>query len=219
MKQLILLSIFVLITALSCEKPHPTVNPDYLDDHTQVEGLVYVLNSNEPLQNAEVILEECVGEFLGGSSCYNEDTAYTNLLGVYSFDFIHETSTDGISGYSYEVKAVKENYYPNSITIRHGWVNRDKNIELTPISWLKLHVRNIDPFDENDEVSFRGRLNNGGGGTRLIGQKVDEKFLIDVPGDQALPVTWYVEKDGEGTQFWDTLMVAPHDTLAYQILY
>lgn len=209
----------LVFTFLCCKDSPPPVNPDYLDDHTKVEGLVYALNSNEPLQNAEVILEECIGEFLGGSSCYNEDTTYTSLGGTYSFDFIHKRATDGISGYSYEVKASKENYYPKSVTIRQGWINRDKNIELTSISYLKLRVQNIDPFDENDEISFRGHLNNGGGGTRLIGQKVDETFLVDVPGNEKLPISWYVKKDGEGTQFWDTLMVPPHDTLAYQILY
>ncbi|MEP7194957.1 MAG: hypothetical protein ABI851_00445 [Saprospiraceae bacterium] len=211
-KSLILLSI-VLITACHNDDPILSDKVPYGDgSRTKVDGRVFEFGSNKPLVNCMVVLKEEFHEpFSGGGIYYTIDTTYTDSIGYYVFDFKH-MKKDQVYSYSYVVEAIQPLYFSGGNSMEEGFWNKNRDIILDPYAWIKVHIKNVNPFDEKDYLWL-----GGGGdyyGININTSEVNIKF-----GNHSEEFVWYIGKNGIQVKKSDTVFVAGHDTLTYEILY
>jgi hypothetical protein len=157
MKNLIILTISILIVSFlgSCEKDLLSKLPD---DQARIHGRVVEKGSKKPVQGAKLFLHNCSCVFLGGCTCSTIDTLTTDASGTYDFTYKYAGYSGGTFDISVLVPKSKGFIQESGIAViapnTHTIVKYD--IEILPIAWAKVHVKNIKPFDEYDKVSING---------------------------------------------------------------
>jgi hypothetical protein len=134
----------------------------------------------------------------------------SDAKGSYQFNYAHNAKFD------YEVIAytASKDYYDNTQTepVPDG-KNPTVNIAFTPFGWLKVHFKNVNPFDERDEVgsAFGG----------FIGSRVDTTTLLKIEGNKKFvrPVRIWTTRNGIQTFKDIGVITPPHDTTKLDIFY
>ena len=219
MKYLFLSFLIILPLIFSCHKPEDNPTPKdkvpYGDgSRTKIEGRVLEYGSLKPIPNALVVLEEEFHmPFTGGGKYYPIDSTYTNADGYYIYDFKHIDKLDDYY-FSYQVKALAPKYFDNNSRMENGYAHRS-DIILDPYAWIKVHVKNVNPFDEKDYLF----TNIWGGGGKYYGLDIDITEVYPVPGARKIKFFSRSTKNKITVEKLDSLYLPPHDTINYEILY
>ncbi|MEP7194959.1 MAG: hypothetical protein ABI851_00455 [Saprospiraceae bacterium] len=78
-----------------------------------------------------------------------------------------------------------------------------------------MHIKNVNPFDENDLIS----TNSDGGGGEYYGSLVDDNEMHIARGNRKSKLSWLIIKNKIKEYKFDSLYLQAHDTLRYEILY
>ena len=206
-KSTFLLLAFILSVPLlwiSCD------NDGILSGTTIIEGQVLAYGTNEPVENATVTLYERVstGSFSGTDVAV--ETIITDASGSYSF----ESEGLGLTG----VNATHDNYFePNMITY-DGIVYKNRNnidIVIDPHAWLKLHIKNVNPFDQNDYINVNGFITEG----PWHGMSIDINPTMLIRGNKENKIAWFITKNNISTNQFAPIYCEGHDTTNFEIFY
>ena len=216
-----IISILLLffLTFSSCDKPevenpqpHKTVYEN--KTRTKVTGRVMEYGTLKPMAQCMVVLEESFyAPRSGGGRYYPIDTTYTDEQGYYVYDFKHVPDSDDYY-FDYQVKAVQQNYYNGYRGFQSGYWERDRDIILDPFAWIKVHVKNVNPFDDNDYLFTASK-----GGGHYYGLKIDSFESHIGRGNRKVELYWTITKNKIETIHFDSLFLPAHDTVPYEILY
>ena len=183
-----------------------------------VNGTVLDKTTNSGIPNATVYLlgNEGGGTWGGGGTAsFLLDQTTSDAAG--NFDFSFDYNND----YGYYCSAVAAQYFNYNEEIPVGDATFGANnveLELQPISYLELHIKNVNPFNNYDELTLSYTYN--GSYPELIGNEVDTTICcFQLLGNESNRVVWYVEKNGEGTSYFEYVVTPAFDTTYYEILY
>ena len=165
------LALIILAFITACHK-EDTGDPNLvpLGDKTGVCGCIYQYGSGLRVPGAMIILYENRYEApFGPDWLYPIDTFYTDRLGCFDHTFSHEDDTKAQNGnrilISYYIEIRADNYFSsNRQWIKKGYKTLSHDFTIDPKAWIRVHVKNVNPFDEWDNISTR--IANGGGGIR-----------------------------------------------------
>jgi len=177
-----------------------------------VSGYVLEYGTLDPIEGARVYL---VGGSAGGVSGPNwnlVDTFITGPDGKYAFRRSEEPVIVALYVYAdqyYDIieKAVK---FPER--------KQEIDIVMDPYAWIKLHIKNTNPYDINDLFSFSGEW-GGGSLPDYYGMNVDLYYLQKVYGNRFIDVYWGVTKNNKFNFSQDSVFTVTHDTVDFEILY
>jgi len=175
---------------------------------TYIEG--YVVNSITGDSVAGALVELWEDDKGGSVLLENFDTKlatfYTNDNGYYKFNF----SCSNLKYYG--IIAFKE-YYTNYNTLGVFSCNKiTMSINLTPFSWLKIHLKNINPFNENDSIYYHYYFS-------LVGDDIDTTLYRQFSSDVTQVDKWDVTKNGITTTHAAINSCTPLDTCSLNIYY
>ena len=202
MKRTILM-LWVAVALASCSKSKM--------ENTIAQGRILAYGSNQPVAGARVSLQGCTYSWQGGGYCNIIDSTTTQSDGKYHFNFVGE-STD-----NYIVFVKADGYHKNDYLINDFHTDFTHDITLDPYSWIRLHVKNIRPFDSQDNIRIVGEL--GGGPQDNIGTDIDKYYVRLVIGNRNNDFFWWIKKNGNTIAYGDTIYTPAHDTINYEILY
>ena len=176
-----------------------------------VKGKILEIDSDVPIPNITVKLIELDYD----ASAWNPprtvvQKTQSDATGAYQLTY---TSVKG-RGYEVAAYANSTDYYDNIKTepVPDG-KSSTVNISLIPLGWLKVHFKNVNPFDERDEVgsAFGG----------FIGNKVDTTIVLQLGGSKKYvrPVRIWTTRNGLQTFKDIGVITPPHDTTKLDIFY
>jgi hypothetical protein len=209
-----LLIISLLITA--CRK-------DPLDaigkDEARMHGKIIEKGSKKPIKGARVYLRNCKCIFLGGCNCKVIDSLTTDDTGRYDFTYKY----NGFDGHSFDIfvrvpEKFRQDNSPAALSPNtHDIVNYD--VEIIPRAWIKIHVKNIKPFDEFDKVWVFGGWSGGSHDNIYYGKNTDLIVKKEVVGNDSTSVSWDVTKNKIDYFTTKKVYCFAHDTLNFELLY
>ena len=214
----LLFTIVLMISLLtSCKK-------DPLDeigkDEARMYGKIVEKGSKKPIKGARVYLRNCKCIFLGGCNCQVIDSLTTDDTGSYDFTYKY----DGFDGHSFDIfvrvpEGFRQDNSPATLTPNtHDVVNYD--VEIIPRAWVKVHVKNIKPFDEFDKIWISGIVWNNLAGTHQYYGKTTDIFLkTEVIGNENETIAWEITKNNILRRKDTTFYAIGHDTTYFEILY
>jgi hypothetical protein len=190
------------------------------DDEAQITGKILEKGSKKPVKGAKVYLRNCKsGPLFTGYSCQAIDSVTTDNTGRYSFIY----KFAGFSGRGFDlVVRVPEGFRQENSAVAlapntHDIVNYD--VEIIPRAWIKIHVKNINPFDDFDEVWISGGWSGGSHDHIYKGNKVDLFFSKDIIGNDSIGVGWSVTKNNLSNFTVKKMYAIAHDTMRFELLY
>ena len=134
--------------------------------------------------------------------------------GKFQFDFTAE------EGYRYSITAEApkyfNNFYTGGLILDVGKKNHPL-VGLQPEAYLKLHIKNTQPFDENDQVGINGEWS--GSPEQFYGTSVDTFTFRKVTGNGNISIYWGVIKNSLTTNNSDSVYCPAFDTAFYNINY
>ena len=165
-----------------------------------------------PILNTRVRLIEITYNGFSNPSKRVIQSAISDAKGQFAFDF------QWAEGLSYEVDAIPNNYqtyYEVPIVkgdITQGQTNK-VDCFLNPYSWVKYRVRNVNPLNEKDSISFLG-------GT-FSGKDVDKTIVVKTAKLWSRPdsVYWSVIRNSVWTKYSKPITIIPKDTVSFEINY
>ena len=89
---------------------------------------------------------------------------------------------------------------------------------LDPEAWILFHIKNVNPFDSNDNLRYGGFI-EGGSPQDNIGDNIDLWELRKSYGNKNIPLSWWVTKNNITNQYRDTIYSPARDTMVYEIFY
>lgn len=204
---LTLLSVLLLSLA-SCDEGSNNLLP-----YTIIEGQVLEYGTNEPVENAEVLLYKRIstGAFTGTD--IRVDTAITNAAGEYSFQY-EDSDKLGLFASADTYFTTNGIEYSN---IRSKKMNT-RNITLDPVAALELHIKNVNPFD-NDNIRYSAGWENGASIQDNIGENIDKKEKKQTRGNRLTKVSWTVFRDNNIQTYTDSVYCKGHELTQYEIFY
>ncbi len=198
--------LFIIVLFTACKK----------DKTTSVNGTVVdATRSLSGVSNATVYLQESSGGLFCFSCLpYTIATYNADAMGHFSFSF------EAKKGSSYSLVGSAPNYF-SSIGTDYTSLNKNtKNnieVELRPVAWLKLHLKNITPFDGSDQIGISGDME--GVPEQYYGMSVDSICFFKVSGNSNVRIGWGVIKNGIQTNYLGLVYCPRFDTIAYNINY
>jgi len=149
---------------------------------------------------------------------------YSSTGGVFSGQVVEQTKTTDANGkVSFKAQNKDKSYsvgFPNGAdyfgdgtSLQKGTHNR-VFLHASPFAYVRVHAKNVNPFDSND------RINLGGGGNSIYGMNVDT-VVIQGPfrGTQNGEFGWVVTKNNITTIFSQPVYYVGRDTINYTIEY
>jgi hypothetical protein len=212
--------IFVLLVPLLFLMAQCKKEPLNAPVPTTVKGKVLEADSDIGLPdiNVKLIQLSFSDDFLAPPTKTVVQRTKTDAAGNYSFDYIND-----YINFAYEVEAYgfptnyavdPVNRLINRTSSKRGepqnWV---VDLPVRAFGWLKIHVKNVNPFNNRDEVKFAFGTYGG--------SQVDSTFITKVYGSRTLlqNIRVYVTRNGLET-FKDIKMYyPPHDTTKLDIFY
>jgi hypothetical protein len=209
--------IFLLgIFLSSCEKDEVTYN---------ITGKVYDPQLDKNISGVKVVLRGSKVQY----GIYN--TAYIDLQntttgsdGSYSFEVPYET----VTGYRFYFQ--KDNYFDQLIDVNTDDIQQPEgfrlDIDLIPIAYLDLTIKNTSPQGSDDEI--RVRLSNievqckDCWNTETIvgkGPVFSYNRTAMLTGEKAILINWVVKKGGQQHVYNDTIHTVAFNTIHYNINY
>jgi hypothetical protein len=182
MKKYTILLIPLLFLLAHCQKDSKTT-------FIKTSGKVLEFGSNKPIKNAKVGIYEEGGEFLGSTWTHLVDTTRTDATGAYHFD---KSNLD--KGSSFFISAVADKYYafdPNNYLIT-GQDVANLNIVLDPFAWIRVHVKNVNPFSDADSLILGNVVGNIP--NILVGKNIELDYINKVFGNRDMRAGWSYSK-------------------------
>jgi hypothetical protein len=181
-------------------------------EHTIVQGYVKTYGSETTHEGIEIELnEEGVGVTLLDKTTTNSDGWY-QLEGEFDVNKTHYLYLNNTPPKHYAINDEGYNY----LQVKAGGV-QNFNVNIWPVSWVKIHFKNIDPCDHNDIIGFYG---NFGGSEQINGGGVDEYYHWRTAGNQEVVFIYTTNKCGVGTTYKDTVGYVPaFDTVDFEVFY
>ena len=177
------------------------------------KGRVLERRTNKPLAKAKIYLYSARSsgfDPLGGGSGPGSiiDSFYTAANGTFSFTYF-----DNIAN-SYSLKGVADGYYLGEYEGTLGTREDPRtDILLDPYAWIKFHVKNVNPFDENDELlvdNFKS----------IYGMSIDTVLIKTTIGNKDFrSITWYYKNKVKTVQIDTIPLLKAHDTTYFEIKY
>lgn len=174
------------------------------DNHSW-EGRVLEYGSNKPVANATVYLVEKSGsDILGPVGSSTVDSITTGADGKFKFKFI-----DGPVAHYIRGKA--DLYYETELSRNGNSPSKTKtDLILDPHAWLRIHVKNVNPVDENDAIAFETFSCNE---TGFVGKAIDEELICQFSGNKTHTLYYKTFKIGTGNKrFPLEFTLGAHDT-------
>ena len=202
-----ILTIVVILSVSSCD------NGSDLLPYTIIEGKVLEYGTEEPIENAQVVLYEQTSSGTFSTSDLPIDTILTDATGSYSFQYNGRGQTG--------VKAFHDTYFPISRVPYENIYYKQRNVEniiLDPYALLELHIKNVNPFDGNDNLRYDGAW-SGGAPQDNLGVNIDFFDTKLVRGNRGVSLVWRVIKNENTTTHRDTVYCKGHETTQYEIFY
>ena len=203
-----ILTIVVILSVSSCD------NGSDLLPYTIIEGKVLEYGTEEPIENAQVVLYEQTSSGTFSTSDLPIDTILTDATGSYSFQYNGRGQTG--------VKAFHDTYFPISRVPYENIYYKQRNVEniiLDPYALLELHVKNVNPFDGNDNVRYSAYWEWGASIQDNFGTNVDLVEAHLARGNRHIKIFWNVTKDGIMTANEDSIYCKGHENITYEIFY
>jgi hypothetical protein len=146
----LILLLALVIQMQACKKDIPIGS-----DETTNWGYVKEFYTQKPIPNAMVVV-------YGKNPMWAvQDTLYTDSNGRYEFEYVK---------YLAELDATAQGYIPNRMFTQDELVGRyNRTIYLYQPAEMMLHVKNVNPFDESDQI----RINDFSPPLTLLGKNVD----------------------------------------------
>jgi hypothetical protein len=190
----ILVSIAFLASTVGCKKD------------TTADVFVYEKGTNKPMVGIPVNFgyTSSNGLFAGGVL---EQQKNTDATGKVSFK-----GKDKDKSYSVKVPDGVD-YFGDATSLKQGENNRIF-IEASPFAYVRVHAKNVTPYDNNDWINI------GGGGAGLYGMNIDT-IVIQGPfrGNVTGVLGWTVNKNNTLSHYNTQLYFVGRDTINYTIEY
>jgi len=182
---------------------------------TKIEGVVLEYGTRKPLANVMVFLDEShSAPFSGGGTYYPIDTTFTDTEGKFVYDFIHIPNSDKLK-WDYQVRTQPYLYYPDEYEMESGYQYKNKELIVEPYSFIKAHIKNVNPFDDEDYIFVFA----GGDGDGFKGKNLDIVDIFKTSGNQKIGIFYRVHKNQMITEKSDSIYIKGHDTINVEILY
>ena len=189
-------------------------------DFTQIEGQVLEKGSNKGVAGAKVIFSECVaGDGVFASAvCLDVETVITDAQGKFVF------TKESDKADRYRIRAGKDNYgKPIEVfqTANAGEKTKNINFTLPASAWIKFHVKNVNPFNEEDLIIAPGSSGLSGP-YFLYGKNIDTTYMVGgglYLGNFKNNITWTIERQFKRKGFSDSIFCKALDTVFYEIKY
>jgi hypothetical protein len=201
-KPFFILLVMVLCQIWSCSKPKPN------EWQTTVNARAVEYNTTVPVSNASVLL------FAGGRI---QAETVTNALGQFQFEFV---ATPGVV---YKVLVTPDTlhttkrYFQTRVwSINEGQSNRF-DYPVTPYAYVKMHLKNVNPFDENDRISMSSPLLKG---RAFRGKNIDTTFIdYTASSNENVAIIYWTYRNGMDTLTRNSQFLPAHDTTFIEIKY
>lgn len=215
-----LIVIAVIMTAVtyfySCKKDKNKI---------EINGRVYDPNSGTYLANATVTISSSrISSGFYNSNYSDITSAVTDANGNFTLEFEREKS----SGYRFFIR--KDKYF-DVITdvpdadIVPGTIYTP-TFELLPEGFIRLHVKNNQPWNSADFVAFSYNSGNiscyqccNSVINKGYGMTFDTTTFCKTSGNHNVIINWHYTKMGTDVAFSDTIFCPQFDTAYYEILY
>lgn len=202
-------TVFILVTAAqilaACTvTTEPTNGPTYTNTIT---GYALTTDSLDPIPNLVLDMNPLQGSYttpVGGKTLRTDSTG--------RFEFIYTGPAHGQIGIGF---GGNNNYHNlGGYDYITPYTTKTHNIHLQPYGWLKLHVKNVNPWNGDDRISL-----SLGGTVQSCYGIVDKTIHSKEPGNGTKKLIWAVEKNGIVTSYKDSVYLVGFDTTFYEILY
>jgi len=209
---LFLLAISVQRCQCKKDDPIPTSTPvDYRPN--TIFGKVVDKTTGQGLPNARVYFQKAKN-VIGNPGWYTAATQYSDSSGNFSFTAIPNSDT------VYSIYCTKDLFFDdgnNQTVVPYIKVGFAMQVQLEPMAWLKLHVKNVNPFNDFDEIDFNSPW--GGGAGPFYGKNIDTLLYAQVMGDENVPVTKTIVKNNIQTVTSTRIFCKSFDTTMVNIFY
>lgn len=183
---------------------------------TKIEGVVLEYGTRKPLSNMMVFLDEShSAPFSGGGTYYPIDTTFTDTEGKFVYDFIHIPNSDKLK-WDYQVRTQPYLYYPDEYEMESGYQYKNKELIVEPYSFIRAHIKNVNPFDDEDYIFVAF---DGGSGGRFRGREINEFNIYRVSGNKKIEILTRLDRNKIETENIDSIYIKGHDTINYEIFY
>ncbi len=183
---------------------------------TKIEGVVLEYGTRKPLSNVMVFLDEShSAPFSGGGTYYPIDTTFTDTEGKFVYDFIHVPNSDKLK-WDYQVRTQPYLYYPDEYEMESGYQYKNKELIVEPYSFIRAHIKNVNPFDDEDYIFVAF---DGGSGGRFRGREINEFNIYRVSGNKKIEILTRLDRNKIETENIDSIYIKGHDTINYEIFY
>jgi len=183
---------------------------------TKIEGVVLEYGTRKPIANVMVFLDEThYAPFSGGGTFYPIDTTFTDTEGKFVYDFIHIPNSDKLK-WDYQVRTQPYLYYPDEYEMESGYQYKNKELIVEPYSFIRAHIRNVNPFDDEDYIFVAF---DGGSGGRFRGWDIEEINFYKVSGNKKIKILTRLDRNKIEIEKIDSIYIKGHDTINYEIFY
>lgn len=202
---ILLFSMLFSLCFVSCLKDNAQV------DHDVVwKGRILENGTNKPIPDADIYLyeHELDIDFLSNSPRILKNIYKADKDGFYEFTYRDLVK----NGYEIQVSAGKY-YTSNKLASddRNGVSKVD--ILLDPYAWIKFHVKNVNPYDENDKILVNNLK-------PLVGNRVDTFLIEQSIGNKKFDIiTWYYKNQIKYVLRDSINKLVSQDTTYFEIKY
>lgn len=219
----------------SCDKQEKT----YGKSTTTISGYVHDVVTDDSLPNVKLRLR---ADSRGGSNQLKSfeqvlDSTYSDANGYYQFSF--ECAPDAPYGSEafnyYAIEPVQEHYWknPNMTLSTFGCGDNyldSRNVNIIPLTWIKVHIRNDPPAQTSDSVYYNGPSDESPQyNTQLFdgyahefglrGAMADTIFFVTIKANTGPMHFWDVTESGVTTRSAAFIGCDPLDTCKLDIFY
>ena len=164
MKKYIILLILIITALTSCKK-----DKDKLSGNA-IQAGIYVkqYKTETPIANAMILITRGAPHIGFGTTIL--DTLYTDANGRVAYNKVVDQN------YLYFAEAYKEGFFDThnaQVLVTPGEKNFTTTIFMYAHSWVKLHVKNVNPYDQFDYITIQSFCNT----FYLQGISIDSTFL------------------------------------------
>ncbi len=201
--------LFAFITILfSCKEESQPVPGTF--------GQVTEFGTEKPIANARMELYKCNSDGFA-SACFLIDSVFTDSEGRYQITYDPEEANYHV------LTPVAERYFAGAEKILNSGLNIEQDFVLDPFAWLNLRVVNEAPGGEFDRIDYTYQAWTITGSPResCIGSDVNKNhFELTRGANKDVLLLWEVYDSGElAGEYSETIFIAAHDTLDYEIRY
>ncbi|MBA3283755.1 MAG: hypothetical protein H0U27_01675 [Nitrosopumilus sp.] len=184
----------------------------------QIQAGIFVKQhkTNTPIANAMLLITRGVPPSGFGTTVI--DTLYTDGNGK----AFYNKKVD--ENYMYYAEAYKDGYFDThnqQVDVKPGEKNFTTTIYMYAHSWVKLHVKNVNPYDPFDKINIKSTC----GSFNMIGTSIDTSFIwcdechCKWMGDYYFGASFSVVKNDSLSKFIFDFTPIPHDTIIVEINY